>query len=252
MKIISWNVNGLRSVYKKGFFDFLKKENADIVCLQEIKIDQANLFPEIVNPLGYTSFYNPAGKKGYAGVAVYSRVKPEQIERKTGLVRFDNEGRALILEFPHFTLLNLYMPHGGRQKENLPYKLDCYNFLFDFLRNKLGPSVLIGDFNIAHKEIDLARPKVNQKNTMFTPKERKMLDNLISLDYLDSFRIFNNETGYYTWWPYRKGLREKNVGWRIDYSFVNRVFAPAVKEAYILKEVKGSDHCPIVLELKLN
>lgn len=249
MKIISWNVNGLRSVYKKGFIDFLKKEKADIICLQEIKIDKRNLFPEIVNPLGYTSIYNHAEKKGYAGVAVFSKSKPENAVQELGLKKFDKEGRSIFVKVSNITLLNLYMPHGGRKKENLSYKLECYKTLFNFLNNKKMPDILIGDFNIAHDERDLARPESNQKNTMYTPEERRILDDLILLRYKDAFRLFNGGSGHYTWWPYRNNLREKNVGWRIDYSFIKTNFASKVKKSYILNDISGSDHCPIVIEI---
>lgn len=249
MKVISWNVNGLRSVYRKGFIDFLKKEKADIVCLQEIKMDESNLFPEIINPLGYISIYSHAERKGYAGVAIFSKSKPESVIKEIGLKKFDKEGRFIFIELPNITLLNVYMPHGGRKKENMPYKLGCYRFLFKYFKNMNKPDILIGDFNIAHEERDLARPKSNQKNTMFTLEERKILDSLILLGYQDTFRLFNSDSGCYTWWPYRNNLRQKNVGWRIDYSFANTNFASKVKKSYILKDVMGSDHCPIVIEI---
>lgn len=249
MKIISWNVNGLRSVYRKGFTDFLRKERADIVCLQEIKIDKEGLFPEIVNPLGYVSVFNHAEKKGYSGVAVFSKAKLKNIVQELGFKKFDKEGRSIFIKVSNMTLLNLYMPHGGRNKENLAYKLDCYKFLFKYLRSVNTPDVLIGDLNIAHEEKDLARPKSNQDNIMFTPQERSALDNLILLGYKDAFRLFNNESGNYTWWPYRNNLRQRNVGWRIDYSFIRNSISSSVSRSYILKNVTGSDHCPIVIEI---
>jgi exodeoxyribonuclease-3 len=164
--------------------------------------------------------------------------------------RFDQEGRMLKLKYPDCLLVNLYLPHGGRKKENLDYKLKVYSFLLDYLQKIRDKKVVvIGDFNVAHKEIDLARPKQNQNNIMFTPKEREQIDRLIDLGFIDSFRKFNKKGGYHTWWPYFAQARERNLGWRIDYTFVSRKLAPRLKDAFILPEVKGSDHCPIGIEI---
>jgi exodeoxyribonuclease-3 len=249
VKIISWNVNGLRAVYKRGFLNILKDLNADIVCLQEIKARKEQLSPDLINPLGYNFYINSANKKGYSGVLVYSRVEPLSVENKIGLDRFDSEGRFLKLTFPHFTLINFYIPHGGRDKQNLGYKLETYNFLTNYLHSlKTKNVVLIGDFNIAHQEIDLARPKYNKDNIMFTPDERKQLDKILELGFSDSFRLFNKNGGNYTWWPYMANARQRNLGWRIDYSFVSENLRRKVKNASILKDISGSDHCPINIE----
>lgn len=246
MKIVSWNVNGLRSVSKKGFGDWLKKENADIVCLQEIKVQKEQLTPELLKPKGYYSFINSAQKKGYSGVLVYSKVKPISVKNKLGIKRFDNEGRMLELKYKTFTLINLYLPHGGRKKENLKYKLDVYSKLLNKLkRNNSGRLVLIGDFNIAHQEIDLERPKQNHNNIMFTNEERKQISNIIDMGFVDTFRKFNNKGGNYTWWPYMRNARQRNLGWRIDYCFVSNNLQSCLTKALMLPKVNGSDHCPI-------
>lgn len=250
MKIISWNVNGLRSVYKKGFLEWFEKINADIVCLQETKAQKKQLTPDLIKLENYHSFFNSAQKKGYSGVAVYSKNKPRVVKRKLGMKRFDSEGRLLELEYPDFTLVNLYMPHGSRQKENLDYKLECYKYLFKNLEKvKNKKIILIGDFNIAHKEIDLARPKQNKNNVMFTPQERKQIDKLIKLGFIDSFRKFHKRGGNYTWWAYMANAKQRNLGWRIDYAFLSKRLINSLKNAFILSKVKGSDHCPIGVEL---
>jgi len=250
MKIISWNVNGLRTTYKKGFYDFVKKQKADIYCLQEIKANKKQLPTDLISPKGYYSYFNSAQKRGYSGVAVYTKKKPTSVIRKIGISRFDHEGRYLELKYPGFTLINIYVPHGGRQKENLKYKLHVYEKIHRKLsRSKNKRVILIGDFNIAHTEKDLERPKQNQKNIMFTPKEKKQIDNILSLGFSDSFRIFHRRGGNYTWWPYAYNARERNLGWRIDYAFVSDKLTEKLKTAHIYTKTKGSDHCPIGLEL---
>ena len=250
MKLISWNINGLRSA-EPYFLEFLGSENPDIVLLQEIKADPEQLSYELLNPDGYYVFFNPAQKKGYAGVAAYSRLKPLKIENKIGMDRFDNEGRFLKLIFPNFTLINIYMPHGGRRKENMDYKLAVYSHLAKFLGSGNNEDmILVGDFNVAHKEIDLARPKENSKNTMFTPEERVKIDELINIGFIDSFRLFNRENGHYSWFPYSYDARERNLGWRIDYTFVSKSLKSRIKSSSILRGFAGSDHCPILLEIE--
>jgi len=250
MKIVSWNVNGIRAIYKKGFLDWLITTNADIVCLQEIRAQKEEIPADLLEPKNYYSYFNPAVKKGYAGVAVYTKEKPLKVVNKLGLKRFDQEGRILILEYPHFTLINLYTPHGGRQKENLNYKLEVHKYLLNYLKRIKNKNViLIGDFNIAHQEIDLARPKQNKNNIMFTQEERKQIDKIINLGFIDSFRVFNKKSGNYTWWPYFVNARERNLGWRIDYTFVSKKLSSKLKSALVLNKVMGSDHCPIGLEI---
>lgn len=251
MKILSWNVNGLRSVYKKGFLEWFYSVQSEIVCLQETKIQKEQLSQEFNNPTGYYSFFNSAIKKGYSGVAVFSKPRPLALIDKLGLERFDSEGRFLRLNFSRFVLMNIYLPHGSRQKENLPYKLEVYNHLLKYLgKLKNQKVILIGDFNIAHQEIDLARPKQNKKNIMFTPEERKQIDRIMGMGFIDTFRNFHQEGGHYTWWPYFANARARNLGWRIDYAFVSRKLTPKLKDAFILPHVKGSDHCPIGVEIK--
>lgn len=251
MKILSWNVNGIRAVYKKNFLEWLKHSRADIVCLQETKAQPEQLPFDLTQPGKYFSYFNSAAKKGYGGVAVYTQEKPSRIEFNLGFKRFDQEGRFLKLDFPNFSLIDLYLPHGGRKKENYGYKLGVYDWLIRYLRKQKNKEIiLIGDFNVAHQEIDLARPKDNFQNTMFTPQERKQIERIIKLGLTDSFRKFNQENGHYTWWPYFREGRERNLGWRIDYAFVSKSLVPKLKDAFILFEVKGSDHCPIGIQLK--
>jgi len=246
MKILSWNVNGLRSVYRKNFVSWLEKIDADIVCFQEIKAQLPSLPPDLTTLKNYKPYYNFALKKGYSGVAVYTKKEPFKLEQRLGHPRFDQEGRILRLDYHDFSLINLYLPHGGRQKENLIYKLEVYDLLLDYLEKiKYKKVILIGDFNITHQEIDLARPKQNQKNTMFTPEEREKIDRIIRLGFTDTFRKLHKEGEHYTWWPYFANARERNLGWRIDYAFISKSLAPKLKSSFILQEIKGSDHCPI-------
>ena len=251
MRILSWNVNGIRAVYKRNFVSWLKNSGANIVCLQETKANPEQLEEELTQPFGYISYFNSAVKKGYAGTAVYTKEKPLKIENKLGFKKFDEEGRSLKLDFHEFSLINLYLPHGGRQKENLSYKLEIYNYLLKLLNKMKNENlILIGDFNIAHKEIDLERPEENKNNIMFTQEEREKIEKIVELGFVDTFRQFNKEGGNYTWWPYLGNARQKNLGWRIDYCFVSKKLISNVKNAFILSEVQGSDHCPIGVEIK--
>jgi len=248
MKILSCNVNGIRAAHKKNFLQWIKKTNADIICLQEIKAQKEQLPDDFLHMNGYNSYFNFAEKKGYSGVAIYSKRKSLKNRYKLGLKRFDKEGRMIKIEYPNFVLLNLYLPHGGRKKENLKYKLESYNYLFKYLKRLKNKNIiLVGDFNIAHQEIDLARPKSNKKNIMFTPEERGQIDKLLSLGFIDSFRKINLKAGNYTWWSNAFNARERNIGWRIDYAFISNTMA--IKKVFIFNKVKISDHCPIGLEL---
>ncbi len=250
MKIISWNVNGLRAVYKKNFKKWLAKTNPDIICLQEAKLQKEQLPDDLLNPKKHYVYFNFAEKKGYSGVIIYTKEKPLKIKYKLGIKRFDKEGRILQLEYPEFILINLYIPHGGRQKENLDYKLDVYRrFLKHIKKLKNKNIILVGDFNVAHKEIDLSRPKQNQKNIMFTPKERRQIDKIIELGFMDTFRKFNKMGGNYTWWPWLANARQRNLGWRIDYIFTSNKMTAKLKSAFIFSKIKGSDHCPIGIEI---
>jgi exodeoxyribonuclease-3 len=253
MKIVSCNVNGIRAASKKGLLDFISAEKPDILCLQEIKANREDIPNELQNIDGYQLVTNCANKKGYSGVAVYTKSAPLSINEKLGLERFDYEGRILQLEYSGFVLLNMYFPHGGRNKENLKYKLDVYDKFFerlDELKNK--NIIIIGDFNIAHTEQDLARPKQNKDNIMFTPIERQQIDKLLSHGFVDTFRIFNKENGNYTWWSYAFNARTRNMGWRIDYCFVSSSMKAKVQSAKIFVNTpQFSDHCGVGVELGL-
>jgi len=250
MKIVSWNVNGLRSVYNKGFSKWFTEIDADVICLQEVKAQENQLPQNLISPKNYYSYFNCASKKGYAGVAVYSKTKPLKTERRLGFSRFDKEGRILKMDFSEFCLINLYLPHGGRDKHDLNYKLETYGYLLDFLKDvKNKKVILVGDFNVAHEEIDVARPKDNQNNIGFTVNERKQLDHLVDLGFTDSFRKYTKAGGNFTWWSYFFEARRRNIGWRLDYVFTSPSTTLLLKNAFILKDVFGSDHCPIGIEI---
>ncbi len=251
MKIISWNVNGLRAVAKKGFLLWLEKSKADIVCLQEIKAYPSQLSSELLPPQGYYSYFNSAQRKGYSGVAIYTKQKPRKVEKLLGLKKFDREGRILQLTFPQFILINLYLPQGGRDKHNLGYKLAAYSFLLRHLGEiKKRKVIVVGDFNVAHEEIDLARPQANKNSIMFTPQERQQITNLISLGYIDTFRKLHPRKEAYSWWPYFYHARERNIGWRIDYVFISSLLEKQLESSFILSNVMGSDHCPVGINIK--
>lgn len=252
MKIISWNVNGIRANYRKGFLEFIKKEKPDVFCGQEIKAEE-NQFPEeALNISGYKYFINSAKKKGYSGTMILTKERPRTSIFSLGSKKFDEEGRIIRLDFRNFTLMNFYIPHGGREKENLKYKLNAYKKIFSYLKKiKQKNIILTGDFNIAHKEIDLARPKENKNNIMFTPEERKRISKLIDIGFIDTLRFFNKKEGNYTWWPYFANARERNLGWRIDYVFVSKSLTKKLKNAFILENVLGSDHCPLGININL-
>ncbi len=250
MKIISWNVNGIRSVFKKGFVEWFAKESPDILCLQETKA-QFDQFPEsLVQQNDYSISYSCAEKKGYSGVATFSREKildTKKIEKKV----FDDEGRVLIHEYKDFFLLNCYFPNGQRDHNRVPFKLDFSENILTKINQlqKIKPVIITGDFNTAHNPIDLANPKQNTKTTGFLEIERAWMDKLVSQGWIDIYRKLNPEkVGSYTWWSNRPGCREKNIGWRIDYFFISPTLLPKVKRAEILPAVLGSDHCPILLE----
>jgi len=252
MKIISWNVNGIRAAVKKGFLDFLKSEEPDILCIQETKALTTDLPEEVLNPPGYYGIWFSAEKKGYSGVAIFTKIKPIEIFKGFGVEKFDREGRVLQTNFKDFILFNVYFPNGQMNDERLQYKLNFYKEFFtycDDLRKSGNHLIICGDYNIAHKEIDLANPKQNEKVSGFLPIERKWLDKIIKDGYVDTFRLFNKEPKQYTWWTYRFAARNRNVGWRIDYFFTNKEFVPKIKNASIMPHILGSDHCPVVLNL---
>lgn len=252
MKILCWNVNGIRAVMKKGFLDFLESEDPDILCIQESKIQEHQLTQEMRNPLGYFSEWVCAEQAGYSGVTTFSKVKPKRVQKELGNGTHDGEGRLILTEFDGFTLVNVYIPNGGRGDHRVQFKLDYYDEMLDVLERlrKEGHNLVIcGDFNTAHTEIDLARPKENVNVTGFLPLERAWLDKFTAAGYVDTFRALHPDARErYTWWSYRTAARKRNIGWRIDYFFVNEEFTPKIKRAEILDEVHGSDHCPLLLE----
>jgi exodeoxyribonuclease III len=254
LKLLSWNVNGIRAIHKKGFLEWLNKESPDILCLQETKAHEEQLVDELKNVEGYQSYFCSGERKGYSGVAVYTKEKPLSIKKGFGIEKFDNEGRILIIEYPHFVLFNIYYPNGKKNAERLQYKMDFYDAFLNCVNNlkKIGKQVVIcGDVNTAHKEIDLARPKENSTISGFLPEEREWVDKFLSNGYVDTFRMFNQEPKNYTWWDQVTRARERNVGWRIDYFFVNDEFKKNIKSSFILPDVMGSDHCPIGIEISL-
>ncbi|MBI3252684.1 MAG: exodeoxyribonuclease III [Candidatus Omnitrophica bacterium] len=251
--ILSWNVNGIRAVVKKNFLPWLKQASPDILCLQEIKATPSQLPPEMKFIDGYLPFWNPAKRLGYSGVATLSKVKPAAVKRGFGIPRFDEEGRVLETEFADFTLLNIYFPNGKMGPERLRYKMEFYDEALRYflkLRRKGRRLVICGDVNTAHKPMDLAHPKENEKISGFLPQERAWMDKLVSHGFLDSFRVFNHEPNQYSWWDIRSGARARNVGWRIDYHFISEDLEAHLEEAFILPEVLGSDHCPVGVTLK--
>jgi len=253
LKIVSWNVNGLRAISKKGFIDFIGQGDFDIVCLQEIKVHKDKIPDELRSIGEYFSYFSCALRPGYSGVAIYSKLKPSGSEQSFVIGRFDDEGRIIRLDFKDFTLFNTYMPNGGRDKKRLAYKLDFYDEFLKYLQNliKSGRNIIVtGDINTAHKPIDLARPKQNVNNTGFLPQERAWIDSLLDAGFYDAFRLFNDEPGYYTWWDYKTRSRQRNVGWRLDYFFISQNLKNRALNSLILSDVMGSDHCPVLLYIK--
>lgn len=252
MKIVSWNINGLRAVMKKGFVESLKSLDPDILFLQEIKMQEDQKTEEMnLQALGYQLRMNPAMRKGYSGVAVYSRVEPDNIFLGTAS-EFDDEGRVLRLDFGDLSVYGIYFPNGGQGEERMNYKLRFYEHYlseFEALRDAGRHVVVCGDYNVAHQEIDLANPKSNEKKSGFLPVERDWFTKLLSKGFVDVYRHRNPETVMYTWWDQRFKARDRNIGWRIDYFVVDEKTLPLVQEAGIHNEFMGSDHCPISLTL---
>lgn len=255
ISLLSWNVNGFRAVYKKGFLEWLRKESPDILCLQETKAEEAQIQKELGEVEGYHwSFCSSKAKKGYSGVAIFSKEKPGKVTEGFGKDIFDIEGRTLVAEYPGFVLCNVYFPNGKSGEERLRYKMDFYRHFQDFTAGlrKRGKSVVVcGDVNTAHTEIDLARPKENSGISGFLPEERAWIDGFLASGFIDTLRMFNPNPGQYSWWDMKSGARARNVGWRIDYFYVSEDLKGKVKRAWISPEVQGSDHCPVGLELAL-
>lgn len=249
MKLISWNVNGIRACLNKGFSDFFKEVNADIFCLQETKCqpEQINLEFE-----GYTSYWNSAERKGYSGTAIFTKKQPVNITYGIGIEEHDKEGRIITLEFENFYLVTNYTPNAKRELERLDYRMVWEDEIRKYLLelNKKKPVIMCGDLNVAHEEIDLKNPKTNKGNAGFTNEEREKMTELLNAGFIDSYRYLYPEKIEYSWWSYMGHAREKNVGWRIDYFIVSNDFRENIKDATIYTEILGSDHCPVGLEIK--
>jgi exodeoxyribonuclease-3 len=254
LRVLSWNVNGLRACARKGFGDWLAASNADIVGVQEVRALPHEI-PAPCTPQGWHVELAPAERRGYSGVATYSRRKPDATERTLGVPRFDVEGRLLIARFGRLVVANAYFPKGSgvlRDNARVPYKLDFYRALFervDRLRRGGYRVLVLGDFNTAHREIDLARPKSNRETSGFLPEERAEIDRWIAAGWVDVFRAFEPGGGHYSWWSQRIGARERNIGWRIDYVLASPAAMRFARGAWIEPDVRGSDHCPVGVEL---
>ncbi len=253
MKIISWNVNGIRAASRSSFHPWFEQENADIVCVQETKANPQQLDEAILHPKNYHSYWHSAQKPGYSGVAIYSKIEPLSFQIGMGIPEIDSEGRVLIAEYSEFTLLNAYFPNSQRDHARLDYKLHFCQKMLELCQRLVakGKSLIIcGDFNIAHQEIDLKNPKSNMNNAGFLPEERAWMDQFVSHGYVDGFRHFTKDPGHYTWWSYRPGVRQKNIGWRLDYFMVNQESKDRLRQVQHQSLIQGSDHCPVVCGFK--
>lgn len=256
MKIISWNVNGIRAWEKKGLYNWFIGENPDFFCLQETKAHPEQLSEALVKPEGYFAYFDHSkARKGYSGVCIYSKKEAREVIYGLGNEELDQEGRQIALIFDDFVLINCYFPNGGGEDHRLIYKLKYFEEFLKFIKKlekKHKTIIFCGDINIAHKEIDLARPKENSNQIGFLPIERAMLDKYVSNNFADTFRELHPETVKYTWWDMKTHARDRNVGWRIDYFFINKSSLPKVKNSLIHNDIFGSDHCPISLQINLN
>ena len=251
MKLISWNVNGIRACINKGFKEFFEKEQADIFCIQETKCHPGQIELEFE---GYKSFWNSAEKKGYSGTAIFSKKEPINVKYGIDKEEHDKEGRVITLEFEEFYLVNIYTPNSKRELERLDYRMTWENEIREYLLKleKTKPVIMCGDLNVAHKEIDLKNPKTNKRNAGFTDEERNKMTELLEVGFIDTFRyLYPDKIDCYSWWSYMGHAREKNVGWRIDYFITSKEMSDKIKEAKIYSEVYGSDHCPVGLEINL-
>ncbi|MDP8299102.1 MAG: exodeoxyribonuclease III [Candidatus Tantalella remota] len=252
MRLISWNVNGIRAIKGKGFLEWFEKESPDILCVQETKALPEQLDTDLLEPDGYKTYWNNPNRKGYAGVAVFSKKEPLSVETDFSSGRLDTEGRCLTLHFKDFVLKTCYFPNGGGSPERLKYKLDFYKKFLKHVDGIKNRNIIIcGDVNTAHKEIDLARPKQNEMFSGFLPEERAWMDKFVCHGYVDTFRECCAEGENYSWWDYKTRSRERNVGWRIDYFFITEKLKGRLKDAFIMTDVFGSDHCPVGIEIAL-
>ena len=251
MKLISWNVNGIRACLNKGFADVFKQLDADIFCIQETKCQPEQVELEFE---GYTSYWNSAEKKGYSGTAIFTKQKPLNVTYGIGIEEHDKEGRVITLEFEKFYMVDIYTPNSKRELERLNYRQIWEDEIRKYLLklNETKPVIMCGDLNVAHEEIDLKNPKTNRHNAGFTDEERKKMTELLNAGFTDSFRyLYPDKENAYSWWSYMGHAREKNVGWRIDYFIVSNDINSKIKEAYIYSDIYGSDHCPVGLEIEI-
>jgi len=254
-KIISYNVNGIRSAISKGWIEWLKATNPDVICLQEIKALPEQIDPLPIQALGYHLYWYPAQKKGYSGVAIFSKMKPDHIEYGCNKKEYDDEGRALRLDYGDFSVMSVYMPSGSSGDLRQSFKMVWLDFFYNYIqhlqktRKKL---IICGDYNICHKPIDIHNPKSNANSSGFLPEEREWIDQFMKSGFIDTFRHFNKEPHHYTWWSYRSNARAKNLGWRIDYNLVSSNLEKKLDKAAILSMAKHSDHCPVLLEIDLS
>ena len=250
MKFISWNVNGIRAVIKKGFYDFMNEYKPDIICIQETKAHKEQV--ELSLPNYPYQFWNSAVKKGYSSTAIFSKIEPLNVKYDIGIEEHDQEGRVITLEFDNYYLVTVYTPNSKRELLRLEYRQVWDKEFLKFIKNleQQKPVIFCGDLNVAHKEIDLKNPKTNRFNPGFTDEERSGFSNIVNSDFIDTFREFNKDGGHYTWWSYMFQARAKDIGWRIDYFCISKILKENLKDSYILKDVFGSDHAPIVMEFK--
>jgi exodeoxyribonuclease-3 len=252
MKLVSWNVNGVRAAIKKDFFESLASLDCDVLCLQETKAQDEQVIEALSDLQGYHVFTNSAVKKGYSGTSIITRIKPIDVTSDIGIGEHDQEGRVLCAEFAEFYLVTVYTPNSGNELKRLPYRTQWDADFLSYIKQleALKPIVICGDLNVAHHDIDIARPKPNyNKSAGYTQKEIDGIDNLVAAGYIDTFRHLNPETVKYSWWSYRAGARERNVGWRLDYFFVSQKLKEQISNAEIHNDIHGSDHCPVSLKL---
>lgn len=250
VKLISWNVNGLRAALRKNFLEYLQAEQPDILCLQETKCTPDDV--EQLWPAAFATYWNTAEKKGYSGTAIFTKKPPGKVTRGIGKPMHDREGRVLTAEYDAFILVNVYVPNAQRELTRLPYRLEWDRAFLAYLKalQRRKPVIFCGDLNVAHGELDLANPKANVKNHGFTPEERAGFDRLLQAGFLDTFREFEAGGGHYTWWSQMSNARARNIGWRLDYFLISRALRPQLKRAFIQPGIPGSDHCPVGIELE--
>lgn len=251
MKLISWNVNGLRACMKKGFMDYFNRENSDIFCIQETKIQEGQVNLELE---GYYKYWNYAVKKGYSGTAVFTKSKPISVKYGIEIDEYDQEGRVITLEFEKFYLIDAYTPNSCRELERLDYRMSWEDIFLKYMKrlDNSKPVILCGDLNVAHEEIDLKNPETNRKNAGFTDEERQKMTNMLESGFIDTFRyLYPQKEQAYTWWSYMRKARERNSGWRIDYFIISERLKDFLKDSIIHSDIMGSDHCPIVLEMSV-